>query len=85
MLVTGGVQGRSDRPVEYSSRRRWYHVRRHLHYLLVAFGAGVDMAALGVKVDPDTKANMLANVPQGGLVLLMLAGVSLYVARYSLV
>lgn len=43
------------------------------------------MAALGVKVDPDTKANMLANVPQGGLVLLMLAGVSLYVARYSLV
>jgi hypothetical protein len=40
--------------------------------LLVAFGAGVDMAALGVKVDPDTKANMLAYVPQGGLVLVMM-------------
>ena len=40
--------------------------------LLVAFGAGVDMAALGVKVNPDTKANMLANVPQSGLVLVMM-------------
>jgi len=39
--------------------------------LLVAFGAGVDMAALGVKVDPDSKANILAKVPQAGLVLLM--------------
>ena len=40
--------------------------------LLVAFGAGVDMEALGVKVDPDTKTNMFANVPQGALVLAML-------------
>lgn len=46
--------------------------------VLVAFGAGVDMDALGVKVDPDTKANVLATVPQGGLVLLMVDGTTGY-------
>lgn len=37
--------------------------------LIVAFAAGVDMDALGLKVDPETKMDMLSNVPQGGLVI----------------
>jgi len=48
--------------------------------LLVAFGAGVDMAALGVKEDPDSKANVLANVPQSGLVLVMVDNATGYAA-----
>ena len=38
---------------------------------LVAFSVGLDMDALGVKLDPDTDTQMLANIPQGGLALLM--------------
>jgi hypothetical protein len=37
----------------------------------VAFAAGIDMDALGLKEDPDTKMDMLANVPQGGLVVVL--------------
>ena len=37
--------------------------------LIVVFAAGVDMDAIGLKVDPKTKITMLANVPKGGLVL----------------
>jgi hypothetical protein len=39
--------------------------------MLVAFAAGIDMDALGLKEDPDTKMDMLANVPQGGLVVVL--------------
>jgi len=39
--------------------------------VLVAFSVGLDMDALGVKQDPDTDTQMLANIPQGGLALLM--------------
>jgi hypothetical protein len=37
--------------------------------LVIAFAAGIDMEALGLKVDTKTKMDMLENVPQGGLVV----------------
>ncbi len=40
--------------------------------LIVAFAAGIDMDALGLKVDPETKMDMLANVPRGGLLVVLL-------------
>ena len=40
--------------------------------LIVAFAAGINMDALGLKVDPETKMDMLANVPRGGLVVVLL-------------
>ena len=39
--------------------------------LIVAFAAGIDMNALGLKTDPQTKSEMLANVPQGGLAVVL--------------
>lgn len=39
--------------------------------LIVAFAAGIDMDALGLKVDPKTNMEMLANVPQGGLAVVL--------------
>jgi hypothetical protein len=38
---------------------------------VIAFAAGIDMEALGLKVDTETKMDMLENVPQGGLVVLL--------------
>jgi hypothetical protein len=37
--------------------------------LIVAFAAGIDMAALELKTDPKTKISALENVPRGGLVV----------------
>jgi len=37
--------------------------------LIVAFAAGIDMDALGLKVNPETKMKTLENVPQGGLLI----------------
>ena len=39
--------------------------------LIVAFAAGIDMEALGLKTNPDTQSNMLNNVPQGGLAVVL--------------
>ncbi len=39
--------------------------------LIVAFAAGINMDALGLKVDPETKMDMLANVPRGALVVVL--------------
>ncbi len=39
--------------------------------LVIAFAAGIDMEALGVKVDPKTQIDMLENVPQGGMVVML--------------
>ena len=39
--------------------------------LIVAFAAGIDMDALGLKVNPKTKMEMLAHVPQGGLAVVL--------------
>ena len=37
--------------------------------LIVVFAAGVDMDAIGLKVDPKKTITMLSNVPKGGLVV----------------
>ncbi len=37
--------------------------------LVIAYAAGIDMEALGLKTDTETKMDMLENVPQGGLVV----------------
>ena len=37
--------------------------------LVIVFAAGIDIEALGLKVDTKTKMDMLENVPQGGLVI----------------
>ena len=37
--------------------------------LVVAFAAGIDMDALGLKMDPESKIKTLANVPSGGLLI----------------
>ncbi len=37
--------------------------------LLVVFAAGVDMMAMGLKKNPETKEEMMTNVPQSGLVV----------------
>ena len=37
--------------------------------MYVAFAAGIDMEALGLKTDPQTKMEKLSNVPQGGLLI----------------
>jgi hypothetical protein len=44
--------------------------------LLVAFAAGIDMEALKLKVDPETKISALEKVPAGGLVVLFVDGQS---------
>lgn len=40
--------------------------------LIIAFAAGIDMDALGLKVDPETKIDMMENVPQGGLLIMFM-------------
>ena len=40
--------------------------------LVVVFAAGVDMDAMGLKVDPKTKITMTANVPKGGLTVALI-------------
>ena len=47
--------------------------------LVVAFAAGVDMAALELKVDPRTKIDTLSNVPRGGLVIALVDSESEFV------
>jgi hypothetical protein len=37
--------------------------------VIVAFAVGIDMETLGLKVDPETKIETLANVPRGGFVI----------------
>jgi hypothetical protein len=39
--------------------------------LYVAFALGVDMEALKLRQDPQTKMDVLTNVPQGGLVVVL--------------
>ena len=40
--------------------------------MVIAYALGVDMEALQVKVNPDTKLSTLEDVPQAGLVMIML-------------
>ena len=47
--------------------------------LIVAFAAGINMDALELKVDPKSKIEALAQVPQGGLVIALVDGESGFV------
>jgi len=47
--------------------------------MIVAFAAGIDMDALELKVDPDSKIDMLVSVPQGGLLVILVDGQSGFV------
>lgn len=40
--------------------------------LFVAYAAGIDMAALGVKEDPKSNIHIIENTPKGGLVVLLI-------------
>jgi len=40
--------------------------------LLVAYAAGIDMEALGMKVDPKTDMELVENVPQGGMITVLM-------------
>jgi hypothetical protein len=40
--------------------------------MLVAYAAGVDMTALGLKQDPETKEKLLANIPKAALVIALI-------------
>jgi hypothetical protein len=39
--------------------------------LIVAFAAGIDMDSLDLKTDPETKTDILTNVPQGALIVVL--------------
>jgi hypothetical protein len=47
--------------------------------VIVAFAAGINMDALELKVDPNTKMEALAQVPRGGLVIALVDGESGFV------
>jgi len=44
--------------------------------LIVAFAAGIDMDALGLKIDPETKMDTLKNVPKGALLVVLVDSAS---------
>jgi hypothetical protein len=48
--------------------------------LLVGFGVGLDMEALGLMDDPNSDSKLLQNVPQAGLVLLLADSETAYVS-----
>ena len=39
--------------------------------MFIAFAAGVDMTSLGLKENPESKEQVLANIPKAGLVIVM--------------
>ena len=47
--------------------------------MIVAFAAGIDMDALELKVDPESKIDMLVSMPQGGLLVILVDGQSGFV------
>jgi hypothetical protein len=47
--------------------------------VIVAFAAGINMDALELKMDPNTKMEALAQVPRGGLVIALVDGQSGFV------
>ena len=57
--------------IDRELRKRGMSVNTANPDLVIAFAAGIDIDALGLKVDTKTKKDMLENVPQGGLVVVM--------------
>ena len=58
--------------IDHELRKRGITENRAGPDLVIAFAAGIDMEALGLKVNTETKMDMLENVPQGGLVVVMI-------------
>lgn len=48
--------------------------------VIVAFAAGIDMDALELKIDPETKMDTLENAPQGALIVVLVDSASGFVA-----
>ena len=44
--------------------------------LVVAFAAGIDMASMDIKIDPESELETLENVPRGALVLVLIDAAS---------
>ena len=40
--------------------------------LIVAFGAGIDMASMDIKIDPESELETLSNVPRGSLTVILI-------------
>ena len=40
--------------------------------LIVAFGAGIDMTSMEIKVDPESELETLTNIPMGGLAVILI-------------
>ncbi|MDJ0782003.1 MAG: DUF4136 domain-containing protein [Desulfosarcinaceae bacterium] len=47
--------------------------------MVVAYAAGIDMAALDLKVDPNSQIEPVENVPQGGLAVVLMDNASGFV------
>ena len=58
--------------IDRELRKRGMSENRAGPDLVIAFAAGIDMEALGLKVNTETKMDMLENVPQGGLAVVMI-------------
>ena len=58
--------------IDHELRKRGITENRAGPDLVIAFAAGIDMEALELKVDTKTKMDMLQNVPQGGLVIVLM-------------
>jgi hypothetical protein len=39
--------------------------------LIVAYAAGIDMASMDIKIDPESKLEVLTNVPLGALTIVL--------------
>lgn len=57
--------------IDRELRKRGMSENSNTPDLIVAYALGVDMAALKVKEDPQTKLSTLENVPQGALLLVL--------------
>ena len=57
--------------IERELRKRGMSENKAAPDLAVAFAAGIDMQALGLKVDPKSKLDMLENVPRGALMVML--------------
>ena len=57
--------------IDRELRKRGYSETGNRPDMLVAYAAGVDMAALKIKKNPETKQHFLKNVPKGALIIIL--------------
>ena len=58
--------------IDQELRKRGMSQRAVNPDMVVAYAAGIDMDALKLKVNPDSQIDMVENVPQGGLVVVLM-------------